>query len=230
MSEIRDYFLRRVGKALVWSFEGGGGRYGVPVRRDYSVTPRGVDGGALIAHVSSHDYDASGVRQTRLPNDHGVAKLTLRGLGSASEALEDAARAADPKYFQGHAAAKRGGAAADAELLEERLRAIHTEAGREAGMPPPTAVSVARLRKFFSDTPGLLPPDIFSSKDGTIRARWMDGHDRTLWINFPEKGPLGWSAKVPRSGGYGLRQVNARCIDDQDIVPLAHAIGVRCTR
>lgn len=230
MSETKDYFLRRVGKSLSWSFAGGNGRYGMPHRRDYSITPRGIDGAALIAHVSSHDYDASGVRLTRLPNEHGVAKVLLRGLASASEALEDAARGADAKYFQGQAAPKRGGAAADAELVEERIRAIHTEEGREAGTPPPAPASVARFRRFWAETQGLLPPELFSSKDGVIRARWMDGHERTLWINFPEKGPLGFSTSVPRAGGYGLRKMNARCIDDQDIVPTVLAIGVRCTR
>lgn len=230
MSSLKEYFLRRVGKAQLFTFNGGGGQWGMPPRRDYSVTPRGVDGSLVLASVSSHDYDDQGVRLTRVQNEHGSHKVSMSGLGSASEVLEDVARAADPKYFAGQPAPKRGGGVADGDVVEERLRALATEEGRGQGEPPPAPASAARFRKWWVETPGLLPPELFSSKDGTIRARWMDGHDRTLWINFPDKGPLGWTCSVPRSGGYGLRRLNARCIDDQDIVPLAASIGVRCSR
>lgn len=230
MSTLRSYFVARIGRTLTWGFEAGAARFGDAHRRDYAITVRGIDGDALVATVESHDFDRDGRRLTRVAREHGPVRVPMGGLSAPIEALEDAARAADPDHFSRSPRAPRGESASAAAGIEERLAALDTAEGRAAGEPPPNPGSVARFRRFWSESAGLALPDLFSSRDGTLRARWQDGHERTLWISFPEKGALGWTAQVPRQGGYGLRKMNARCADDRDIVPFAELIGIRCTR
>lgn len=230
MSALKTYFAARVGRSMVWSFEGGSGRFDVAHRREYTIRIMAVGRGTLSAEVSAHDFDRSGGRLTRVPTGLGTVKVPLEGLSTTPiEALEDAARAADPPYFEHHPRAHRAGAAGDAaDSIDGRLRALDAPESRGKGEAQPNPASVERFRRFWAATPGLFMPEVFSSKDGTVRARWQDGHDRTLWINYPAAGPLGWSAAVPRVGSSGLRRMNARCPDDQDIIPMAGLLGIRC--
>lgn len=223
MSTLKSFFSARIGKSLSWAFQPPGGqRFGVPSRRDYSAKVVGLDGDTLVCAVTSVDFDAQGRKTSRVPGDHGVVRVPLKELSQPVEALEEAARLSDPQIFVNSPRAQKAEAAA--EDIEARVRAVSVGQGES----PPRPESVARFRKFWAENPGLALPELFSSKDGTLRARWQDGHDRTLWINFPPDGPLGWSAGVPRQGGYGLRRINARCNDDQDVVWFAEAAGVRC--
>ena len=228
MSELKPYFISRVGKRLVHTADGF--RPGAPPRREYGVTVRGVDGAELLASVVWVDLDREGRKLTPTRSDEKVVRVALRGLDGAAEALEDAARAADPDFFRGRPAPERGTGAADGQLLDRRIADLAAPEGRGKGEAPPTPASVARLRAFWAASPGLTVPDLFSSEDGTLRARWMNGADRTLWIKFPARDPLAWTASVPRDGAYGLRKINARCMDDQDVIPVAQLLGIRCTR
>jgi len=228
MSELKPYFLSRVGRRLSWPADGAGD--GAAWRR-YDIGVRGVDRDTLLATVGWQDFGRGGHKTSSSPiAESKVVRVTLRGLDSASEALEDAARAADPKAFLGKPPPRRGTGAADSEAIEQRLTALMAPEARSEGEAAPAGGSVARFRAFWTATPGLVAPDIFSSKDGTLRARWNHGAAHTLWVNFPAKGPLGWSVSFPREGASGLRKINARCIDEQDIIPCAAMLGVRCSR
>ena len=198
------------------------------MRRDYTITVKVVDRDTMSAEVTAHDFDRKGVRETRVPSDYGVAKIPLKDLPTPIAALEEFARAANPDYFVTHPRAQYSAAADAGDTLDGRLRAIEAVENRGKGETEPNPASVERFRKFWASNSNLFLPELFSSKDGTIRARWMDGHDKTLWINFPITGPLGWSASLPRGNASGLRRLNARSPDDQDIIPLATLLGIRC--
>jgi hypothetical protein len=229
MSELKPYFLSRNGRKLTYGVDAG--RPGHAARRDYEIVPRGVDGDVLLATVAWLDSDRDG---RKMPSSRREAakpvRVPLRGLDGANEALEDAARLADPEWFAGRPTPRRGGGAAEAEALERRVATLADPEARGKDEAAPTPGSVARLRAFWTSVPNLAVPDVFSSATGDLRARWNHGHDRTLWVNFPEKGPLGWSVRLPRDGAPGFVTVNARCIDDQDIVQVAALLGVRCTK
>ena len=228
MSGVKAYFQSRVGRKMSWSADAV--RAGFAARRDYEIVPRGIDGDSLLATVGWTDVDRDGRRIQGSKVEPVVVKVRLRGLDGAAEALEDAAREADPAFFAGRPAPQRGTGAADLQAVEARLAELATPEGRADGEAAPLAASVARFRAFWTLVPNLVAPTLFSSKDGTLRGRWNHGHDRMLWVNFPAQGPLGWSLSIPRQGGYGLRKLSARCIDDQDVVPFAEALGVRCTK
>ena len=228
MTSLPSYFRTRVGKPVTWSFQTGSRRHGEAFRRDYLIVPRGVDRDVLVASVTSHDFDSTGNRTTRTPVDRSPARVSLAGLTDPAAALEELCRAVDPGHFANHPRAKP--ADAPVEGLEQRLADLDSSGNRGKDEVAPLPASVARIKRFWTENPGLLLPDVFSSKDGILRARWMEGKDRTAWVNFPATGPLGFSASAPRDGGYGLMKINARCIDDQDVVPTVERLGVRCMR
>lgn len=228
MANLKQYFLSRVGASLKLSVDAA--RPGGAARRDYELVVRGIERDILLGTVSWTDFDRDG-RRFGTRSDPLVARTSLRGIENASQALEDIVRVADPTYFVNRPVASRDTASAEADALERQIAALSTPEGRtSADEIAPTPGSAARLRAFWAATPNLVSPDIFSSKDGTIRARWNHGHDRTLWVNFPDKGPLGWSAAIPREGRTGLCKMNARCFDDEDILQCALLLGIRCVR
>lgn len=229
MAGLKAYFLSRVGGKLQLSVDAP--RPGGAMRRDYELVVRGIDRDSLLGSVTWTDIDRDGRKIAGTRSDPVAARASLRGIEDAAAALDDIVRAADPAFFANRPTAKRNTAAAESDAMERQIAFLSTPEGRTSpDEVAPTPGSAARLRAFWSSTPNLVAPDIFSSKDGTIRARWNHGHDRTLWINFPEKGPLGWSASVPREGRTGLCKMNARCIDDEDILQCALLLGIRCTR
>ena len=228
MAALKSYFHARIGRTLTWSFEGGSGRFGEPFRREYSYVIIVSEHDSLSAKVCSNDFDKAGRKLTRVDHEYGAVSVSTSGVLTPVQALEDLARAADPAYFERHPRVERSQQADSADGIEAKLKALEQPESRGKGEAPPLPASVERFRKFWAENAGLFMPEVFSSKDGSLRARWQDGHDRTLWINFPDKGPLGWSVSVPRQGASGLRRMNARCPDDQDIVPFAAALGVRC--
>jgi hypothetical protein len=229
MASLKSYFSSRIGKPAAWSFTPGGTRFGEVFRRDYAIEVKAVDAEWLTAAVTSVDYDKAGRKVSRVPADHGVVKVGIKDAGSPLSVLEDVAREADKKTFANRPKTVQADAPGADDGIEGRLKALGSPGGH-GDDPPPRPESAARVRRFWSDNPGLALPTLYSSKDGAVRACWQSGADRTLWINFPADGPLGWSVSVPRQGGYGLRKMNARCPDDQDIIPLAELLGVRCHR
>lgn len=232
VSNLKQYFLSRSGGKLTWSASPV--RPGGIARREYEIAIHGVGGATnalvLLCSVSWVDLDRNG---RRLPGNRAepkVAKIPLNGLSASVEALEDAARAVDPRFFLGQPTPRRGADNSDLDAIQSRLQVLSTPEGRPQGEAAPTPASIARFREFWSAVPGLMVPDLFSSDKGLLRGRWNHGHDRTLWVNFPEKGPVGWSVSVPRDGNYGLRKVNAVCPEDQDVMPLVAMLGVSCYR
>lgn len=229
---LKPYFLTRVGgRALIWSFEGGPGRFGKAYKRTYEISVRGIEADVMLASVHSADYDRDGTKLAQPRRDHGVARVRLRGLADPVDALESAARTTDPIYFEGVLqAAPVVDPDSDSELIEQRIRDLDDADKRGKDESPPKSGSLKRFRAFWKANANLAAPELFSSNEGIVRARWQDGAERTLVISFPDVGPLGWSLAVPRVGGYGLRRVNARCNDDQDIMPMAALLGVRSTK
>lgn len=228
MSGTKPYFLARIGRSLTYAGEAS--RPSLPPRRDYSIVPRGVDGSFLLATVSWQDVGRNGRKIPGRRGEAPIQRVSLRGLNGPAEALEDLARAADPEFFAGTAPPVRDVGAADADAIRKRLAELATVEGRGGDEIAPADWSVSRFMAFWNSHPNLIVPDIFSSKDGTLRARWNHGHDRMLWVNFPEKGPLGWSASFPRSGASGFRKMNARCFDEQDVIPCAELLGIKCSK
>ena len=229
MVALKPYFLERIGRKLL--HVAAGARAGGPARREYEITVRGVEpNGVLLASVLWVDSDRDGRKIPSSRTDPKVARLPLRGLGGPAEALEDIARQADPAFFTGQPAPKRNSASADVDALDVRLAELADPDSRPKGEAAPTIGSIQRLRAFWAATPNMALPDVFSSELGILRARWNHGHDRTLWVNFPDKGPLGWSASIPREGSSGMCKMNARCLDDQDVLQCAALLGIRCTR
>lgn len=228
MASIKAYFLSRTSVPMKWV--GTAHRAGLPPQRHFAITPRGVDRDELLASVDWQDHDRDG---RPLPGTHGEGRqvrVTLRGFTEAIDVLESAARQADPAFFVGQAALVRDTATADEAVVEQRLAELATQEARPNGEPPPMPGSVARFRVFWRAIPNLIPPDLFCTADGNLRARWQHGHDRTLWVNFPADGLLGFSLAIPREGNTGLCKMNARCQQDGDILQVATALGVRCIR
>lgn len=226
MAGLKQYFLSRIGGKLQHSADGPR----VGMRRDYEATVRGVDRDTLLASVIWTDIDREGRKVPGSRVEPRSARTLLRGLENPSQVIEDLVRNADPDFYVGKPVVVRDTGAAEADAIEHRLAQLSTPEGRGQGEATPLTGSVHRLRAFWNATPNLIAPDIFSSADGTLRARWNHGHNRTLWINFSPKGPLGWTASVPRDGNSGLCKVNARCVDEQDILQCAALMGIRCTR
>lgn len=226
MASLKRYFRQRIGKSLNWSFEGKTSRGGLPWRREYSITVRQVTNSGVIALVEAVDFDRRGSRRQGV-REFGSVDASLASAENPLQALELIARFADPEYFQGREVSFKSRSDVAQDNLETRIDALKKGDGLGEGDAVPAADSIARLQKFWRENPRLSLPDVFSSKDGTLRARWMSGSGRTLWINFPGKGLLGWSASIPRNGRQGLCKVNARCIDESDIPDVAEMLGIR---
>ena len=77
--------------------------------------------------------------------------------------------------------------------------------------------------------PRLIIPEFFCDKEGIIRARWNHGANKTLWLNFPNKVPLGISLHIPKEKNDGLIKMNAKCIDDNDVVYIVENLGIKIT-
>ncbi len=226
----KDYLLRRIGRPQAFPFRGVPGRWSMPDRRDYSVTVRGMNGLVAIAEVTAMDVGADGKpllpSPRALPSVHaGIADCT-----TPAEALEEICRTADPEYFAQSPRAERSSRGKPWEELEVRIASLSEAANRADGEAAPAAESVERFRAFRDSQPLLILPDVFSSREGALRARWQDGHDRSFWLSFAPKGPLGWTCSVPRKGDSGFCRINGRCIDDRDIPQAASSLGVRITR
>lgn len=226
----RRYFLRQIGKTIPFSVTLSSPQRGAS-RRDYEVTPRGIDGTYLLASIQSRDYAPSGNQVGLSSKQLGQHRIQLSGLPTPGDAVEALCRQVDPDGFKGKPAQSVAlspeSLAADIERLVENLA---QPGGRPDDEAPPNMESVARLRAFIDSQPGLVPPAVFSSKDGTVRARWQHGSDRTVHVGFPAIGPLPMTVSFPRTSDYGLVKVNARCIEDSDIPAFCAAIGIRITR
>jgi hypothetical protein len=221
---MKDYFQGRVGRKLPYPVEAI--MPGQVARRDYEITISGISGDTLLINIAWSDLGRDGKKAFGGTTAPKVVKVKMRGLGKPADALEMAARTADPQFFVGHPPMKIADPNSEMNALDVNIAALLTPEGRGADEQEPLTGSIARLRAFMQSTPNILLPQIFSSKDGTIRARWNHGTEKTLWINFPVKGPLGWSVSLPRTGGYGMRKMNARCIEDIDILPMAELLGI----
>ncbi|SOC21682.1 hypothetical protein [Thalassospira xiamenensis] len=223
MASIRQYFMSRIGRNLSWKLTTGSNRFGDPSYRQYTIVVRGLHGLELLATVESSDYDANGNPISRSPQDHGVSKVNLELVYDAMDALEWLCRAADPKFFAKYNRDKVPDRTRKAsEGIENRIAALHSN----KDVPPPKPESLERFLAFWKEQKGVVLPALFTAEDGTVRARWQDGANKTLWISFPAKGQLSWSASVPRIGNHGLRKLSARCPDAQDILPLAELLGI----
>jgi hypothetical protein len=224
----KAYILKRIGKSIKWSVESNGS-YGQPYRREYDLMPRGLDGMTLVCTIKAEDFDKLGNRVTHTPMDFGSVSIGIAGLLTPGDLLEEVARHVDPNFFVGkiRQITKASGGLAE---MDKRIAELDDIKNRPNGELIPTHESVERLRKFWTENPNLVPPDIFSSKDGVIRGRWQDGANKTIWLSFQATGPMGITISIPRNGNYGLMRVNLRCIDDQDIIPIAQQLGIRCTR
>ncbi len=200
-------------------------------RRAYTVSPAAVGGGggALRASVSWTDYD-----RNDMPLGRGgpvVAEVEPPTGMQPGEAVEEFCRRADPSAFRGRRRSvvpiAQAGAAAEAVARElERLR---SPAEREDGHPAPHPGSAARVMAFARSLADLLPPLLFSSKDGTVRARWNSGAERTAFVAFPPDAPLPITVRFPRVGNYGFVQVQCRVVEDGDIPQFLAALGIRVT-
>lgn len=224
----KAYILKRIGKSIKWSVNGNGS-YGQPYRREYDIMPRGLDGMTFICTIQAEDLDKLGNRVTHTPKDFGSISIGIAGLLTPGDVLEEVARHVDPEFFRGttRKVTKISGGFAE---MDKRISELDDIKNRPNGELIPTKESVERLKKFWNENPNLVPPDIFSSKDGVIRGRWQDGANKTFWLSFQDKGPMGITVSIPREGDYGLMRVNLRCIDDQDIIPIVQKLGIRCMR
>ena len=231
MSErSRRYFLRQIGKSIPFSVTLSSPVRGV-VRKEYEVIPRGVDGTYLLASVQSRDYGTTGNQIGLSSKAHGQQRMQMAGIPSPGDVVEAMCRMADPEAFKGRpaqamAASPEGTASEISRLVE----ALAQPGGRSDDEAPPSQESVARLRAFVDAHNDLVVPAVFSSKDGTVRARWQHGADRTVFVGFPAQGPLPMTVTFPRTGDYGLVKVNARCIEDSDIPSFCATVGIRITR
>ncbi len=225
---LKSYFQTRVGRKM--SFDVEAGNAGPIAKRGYEITVRGLKADVVMFTVEWADYDREGRKSFGGSSEQKVAHVSMKGKSDPTAMLETAAREADPSFFLTRPPMRSSDPGADSGELEKGIMDLMVPENRGKGEIAPLPGSVARLRAFHGSVPNLVAPQIFSSTDGTIRARWNHGPDKTLWINFPEKGALGWSVSIPRVGGYGMRKMNARCADEQDILAFASMMGISCVR
>lgn len=231
MSEkSRRYFLRQIGKSIPFTVKLSSPSRGV-VHKEYEVIPRGVDGTYLLASVQSRDYGSTGNQIGLSSKGHGEQRLQMAGIPTPGDIVEAVCRMADPDAFKGKAAqAMAASSEGTSSAITKLIEALAQQGGRADDEAPPNQQSVARLRAFVDAHTDLVVPAVFSSKDGTVRARWQHGADRTVFIGFPAQGALPMTVSFPRTSDYGLVRVNARCIEDADIPSFCAAVGIRITR
>ena len=217
MSSVKTYFSDRMGRRLAWQPS-----KTLPVR-EYGIIPKSFDGSLLLVSVGYVDIRRDGSRQTMVDQVLGEVKVPL--LSSPAAVLEKAARLIDADRMGIYPEAEDPGS--PEAYVKERMTSLLDGKDLSDDEVAATPDSVARFRSFWATEQRLAQPALFSSKDGTIRARWNDGANKTLWISFPAKGPLGWSISIPREGNYGPRRMHAKCSDDRDIIPLAALVGIR---
>jgi len=223
----KDYLLRRIGRPQAFSFRGAPGRWGMPDRRDYSVIVRGMNGMVAIAEVTAMDFGADNKPAMPAPRSLPSVHAAIADCPTPAEALEEICRVADPEYFAGSPRAERNARGKPWAELDSRIAGLSEAANRAEGEAAPLPESIERFQAFRDSQPRLILPDVFSSRDGSLRVRWQDGHDRSFWLSMTGKGPLGWTCSVPRQGDTGFCRVNGRCIDDRDIPQTAKSLGVR---
>jgi hypothetical protein len=198
-------------------------------RRTYTVIPMKVSPQKILtARVTWKDFDRNNVPLT---NGGGATHdLDLTSVKSSGEAIEILCRIADPRGFRTSTSTVQDTSWETLEEVRYALEGLRKPENRNDGEPPPHPDSVSRLLEFMKSRPDIVSPVLFSSKDGTLRARWNHGADRTVFIGFPKDGPLPISVRIPRQGDYGLLNAQARVIEDKDVPQFLALLGVRITK
>lgn len=230
MRSIREYASRCIGTPQKSSFVGKAGRWGMPERREYRITITRLDGDLAVGNVTMQDQDQERRPASSAPPPSREFRFPLSKAQTPSNLMEEIARAVDPEYFRGSPRQSQVTKSAPWEAIQQRIASLAVTANRNQGEAAPDPKSIERYDAFVRAVPLLFPPDIFSSSDGTLRARWQDGAQRSFWLAFPENGPLPWTCTMPREGANGMLKIYARCIEDLDVLQVARQLGVPISR
>ena len=225
----KQYFMRRIGKPVPFIVEFSPPVRGV-MRREFEITPRGMDGTYLLAGVTSRDFSVKNVATALTSTSLGQVRFQTAGIPTPGDIVEAICRSVSPQSFRGKPEQVIAGGDETVALIRQSIEALQKPGGIPEGDAAPAHESILRIMKFAEARPDIVAPAVFSSKDGTLRARWQHGADRTLFVAFPATGPLPLTLSIPRQGNYGMIKVNARCLDDDDIPQFAATVGIRITR
>jgi hypothetical protein len=105
--------------------------------------------------------------------------------------------------------------------IVERLIDLHQVALNEDERIAPA--SLAQFTRFFLENPELALPKITLTPDGTLRARWINGRENFVAIEFTGQPLVKLVAEVPREGGLTAHHFANEPLES--IIPIARAIG-----
>lgn len=222
---MKDFFAPRVGKTMRIE-EGEDGVYFVRV-----VTVTLAD----VTLALSHCDDASkGETQAKAM---GRVKVSYRGMNSAGDLITSAIkrlsrRAIPSKIASSPPAALKPAPEPAAQSSVKSAVAKRIEdlvAGNGVGPEdlPPTQSSIERLMRIIEITPGILVPDVFATRTGALRCRWVNGSKATFNLTIPTEGDLGAFVSVSRDGERGQAKFSIRFSNEQDLPELARRFDVR---
>lgn len=186
----------------------------------------------ITMEIGWSDIDSRGMKIAKSTVAPKEVRIPVGAMSSASEVISAAIESLDASYAS-KTEKKRAGPGEN-EISSEMARRIldlNSQENRGDGESAPRNDSIEQFKGFLKLFPNLTTPDIFSSSDGTLRARWNHGVGNTAWVVFPGKQKLiTWSVATPRESAYGLRRISGRCANDEDIMYFIEKLGVMCTR
>lgn len=201
--EVREFFRQRIGEKIT-----------VPSH----LCPRHTQCTLYIKKVVAKTLYAASVEKGT------DVELSLDGYDSPSSVMADIVRIVSGLKPEGKRTAHAVFANAKLEKAKLAIQKLMAGDGLSAGEVPPTEGACLRFLEILREEPRLILPDIFGSKDGTMRTRWRHGKT-TIWAKISEKPEISWVAWISRDGGKA-RSLNAHTQSFDDFVFFASALGV----
>ena len=225
---VKKYFIKKINKPVPYTVELKSPIRGV-VKREFEVFPLSIDGTIILVEVKVKDFNIKNMQTTMLPVSLGNIKLDIDSFPTPGDVIESICRVVSPEFFKGK---PQQAIIHDnvLDIVQNTIMDLQKPGGVPNGEKTPNINSIQRLIKFIGSNPNLVPPSVFSSSDGTLRARWTHGSNKSIFVAFPFEGPLPLTISIPRQSDYGMVKVNARCKDDNDIFHFASELGIRMTK
>ncbi len=229
-TEISGFFGSRVGKRIKWATTlvlPGKGK----TTRQYAIFVCGTTTRIVTLEISWHDEDVDGKRIPQSGSGKAVSiELETPKTLSPKMAIEMAIEKVDNQYKCRKTNQNQEGLGHLGDMLNERLAELQNPQKRHQEEIEPRTDSINQFRDFLKTFPNVVFPNLFSSKNGSLRARWKHGAERSVWMTFNGEGKqISWFLSVPREGENLPRKLNGRCPDMNDIIYFVEQLGVICT-
>jgi len=212
-STVREFFRQRIGSNVIVP------AHLCPKHKIYKIHVKKV--GPRLLCVDAFRYLGASTGEADRTME---VVLTFDKYSNPSAVFTDIVRIVDGEKALGEKTARKVLADAKLEKIKAALSRLIRGEGLSKEEIPPTEAACLRLIEMAQEEPRLIVPDIFSSKDGTIRARWRHGKT-TVWAKITGNKKLSWVLWAPKNGG-GTHCLYASTDSLAEFIFFVSALGV----